>query len=440
MIDEPHPGTQLHESERSSRNGANGTHLPPPLRQALKGDIVHEEPSGPAEPPILALFCFEPPGSGVAGRVEPLLTALAGRDISLHLFVPRALPLAIPGATIHVVGECRALDLIAQVQEFGRRAANTFLKLFRDTAAPITLMGCDWSAVPPLTLLRSIKNLDVLLCVQSLERQRSDMTAEISKQIEEIEVSGLRTACGILAWEPAAAECARTVCPSASRRILDVPALFPTDAFSACIDPGAVKARYDIGPVDPTIVYIGDLREHYGPELLVKAMPAVLKRHSQARLVVVGDGDMYWPLRVYSRYLLLDHAVRFAGSLQGTALHELVQAADVIAVPSRQPTPDWPILAAWAARRPVVATHEASPDLLVHDHNSVLVYPTVDSCAWGIDTVLSEPERALGQASKGHERLMARYGWNGLAAQVHELMDLGDESAQAPRDACGLTY
>jgi len=423
MIDEPCPGTQLHESERPSRNGTNGTHVSAPLRQALNGDIVHVEPSVPAEPPILALFCFEPPGSGVAARVEPLLAALAGRDIAVHLFVPRALPLATPGATIHVLGECRALDLIAQVQEFGRRAANAFLKVFRGTTTPITLMGCDWSAVPPLTLLHSIKNLDVLLCVHSLERQRSDMSAELSKQIEEIEFSGLRAACGILAWELATAECARTVCPSVSDRILDVPALFPTDDFCACIDPGAVKARYQVGPVDPLILYVGDLREPYGPDLLVKAMPAVLKRHPQARLIVVGDGDLYWPLRVYSRYLLLDHAVRLPGSVQGTALHELVQAADVMVVPSRQTTPDWPVLAAWAARRPVVATHEASPDLLVHNHNSMLVYPTVDSCAWGIDTVLTDPQQALTLAGNGHERLVTRYGWNGLAAQVHELMN-----------------
>jgi glycosyltransferase involved in cell wall biosynthesis len=428
MIEEPHPGTQLHERDRLSRNGTNGTHAPS-LRQALNGDSVHAE----VEPPVLALFCFEPPGSGVTGRLEPLLTALAGRGVTVHMFVPRALPLATPGATIHVLGEARGLDPVAQVQEFGRRAANAFLRLFRSTTAPMTLMGCDWSSVPPLTLLHSIKNLDALLCIQSLERQRSDMTSEQSKQIDEIEISGLQSARAVLAWEPAAAECARTIYPGVSERILDMPALFPTGDFSACIDPGAVKARYNVGPIDPTILYIGDLREHYGPDLLVKAMPTVLKRHPQARLIMVGDGDLIWPLRVYSRYLLLDHAVRLPGSVEGTALNELVQAADLIVVPSRQTTPDWPILAAWAARRPVVATHEASPDLLVHDHNSLLIYPTVDSCGWGIDTVLSDPQRALTLASNGHDRLVTRYGWNGLAAQVHDLMDCGTTSPAKPR-------
>ena len=91
-----------------------------------------------------------------------------------------------------------------------------------------------------------------------------------------------------------------------------------------------------MGPVDPTILFIGDLSDQYGPDLLVKALPGILKNHKQARLVVVGDGPLYWPLRVFTRYLLLEHAVRLPGSVEGQALHELIQAADVVVVPSRE--------------------------------------------------------------------------------------------------------
>jgi glycogen synthase len=422
MIGDPHPGTELLESHPPSRNGSNGklTHVASSVRHGLNGDGAPADQ--PVEEPVLALFCFEAPGSAVAGRLEPLLAALATRGITVHLFVPRAFPLATPGATIHVLGECRELDLVAQVQEFGRRAGNAFLRLFRSPAAPVTLMGLDWSAIPPLTLLHGIKNLDVLLCLNSLERQRSDMTSEISKQIEEIELSGLRSARGILAWDPATAECARHVWSGCGERILDMPALFAAEEFNGAIDSAAVKARYQIGPTDPTILYVGDLQERYGADLLIKAMPTVLRRHPQARLIVVGGGDLYWPLRVYSRYLLLDHAVRLPGSVEGTALNELVQAADLVVVPSRQATPDWPVLAAWAARRAVVASHEAAPQLVVHDQNGVLVYPTMDSCAWGIDSLLSDPQRLRTLAETGHQQLMTRCGWSGLAAQIHELM------------------
>ena len=56
------------------------------------------------------------------------------------------------------------------------------------------------------------------------------------------------------------------------------------------LDAGAVKARYQVGPIDPTILCVGDLDDKYGPDLLVKAMPGILKNHKQARLVVRQRG------------------------------------------------------------------------------------------------------------------------------------------------------
>ena len=151
-------------------------------------------------------------------------------------------------------------------------------------------------------------------------------------------------------------------------------------------------------------------------------MPAILKNPKQARLIIAGEGALYWPLRVYTRYLLLEHAVRLVGSVEGQAMHELVQAADVIAVPSREATPWWPILAAWAAGRPVVATHAAAPALLAHDVDSELCYPIENSCVWGIERLLYDPELGRRLTQRGLQKLDDRFGWNAVAAQVETLM------------------
>src|SRR5262249_60454978 len=126
---------------------------------------------------------------------------------------------------------------------------------------------------------------------------------------------------------------ARFWVPDCAERSLPAHPLFPMDRFEGLADPGAVKARYQVGPVDPVILYVGDLDERYGPDLLVKAMPAILRHHPQARLVIVGEGQLQWPMRVYARYLLLEHAVRIVGHLADQAVNELIQAADIIAVP-----------------------------------------------------------------------------------------------------------
>jgi len=340
----------------------------------------------------------------------------------VHVFTRKRFEPAAVGASVHVLGEAEDGSLLDRVQEFTHRACNAFLRKFQGATAPITLMGCEWSAVQAMSILRGIKDLNTILSLHSLERQRSDMSGDLSQRIEAIELSGLREARTLLVHEPATAEVARYWVPECADRTVCVRSIFPSERFNRQLDPGVIKARYQVGPVDPTILYVGDLDERYGPELLIKAMPAVLKNHPQARLIIVGDGGQYWPLRVYSRYLLLEHAVRLPGSVVGDALDELIQSADVIAVPSREPTPWWPILAAWAARRPVVTTHHMAPGLVEHEQDAVLCYPNVPSCVWGIERVLFDPELARTMGDNGSRKLAERFGWGAVAAQVKELL------------------
>jgi glycosyltransferase involved in cell wall biosynthesis len=108
--------------------------------------------------------------------------------------------------------------------------------------------------------------------------------------------------------------------------------------------------------------------------------------------------------------------------VKGQALFELIQAADIIAIPSRESTPWWPILAAWAARRPVVATHEAASLLLEHEQESVLVYPNEGSFVWGIERLLFDLDFGRAIARRGHQKLHERFGEKIIAEQIEGLM------------------
>jgi phosphatidylinositol alpha-1,6-mannosyltransferase len=192
--------------------------------------------------------------------------------------------------------------------------------------------------------------------------------------------------------------------------------------FQFNLDPGEVKKRFQVGPTDPTILFVGDLNETYGADLLLKAMPKILRNHKQARCIIIGDGELLWPLRVQSRYQLLDYAVRLAGHLDGQSLRELVYAADIVVVPSRQATPWWPIEAAWAANRPVVTTPEAASALVVADQNAAVVNADETSLADGIDRVLNDPDFARAIASEGRAKIEERYSVSKVMARIQEMV------------------
>jgi glycosyltransferase involved in cell wall biosynthesis len=101
---------------------------------------------------------------------------------------------------------------------------------------------------------------------------------------------------------------------------------------------------------------------------------------------------------------------------------DIVQAADMVILPSRTSTPWWPILAAWAAQRPVVASHEAAPALLEHDADCVRIYASPTSVVWGIERVLYDADFAKKIGAAGHQKLEQRFGWNAVAQQVEDLL------------------
>ncbi len=390
----------------------------PPAAPAPDGE---RRPCGSS--PCLALFCYEPPASLVGQHVSKLVRALARRQTPVHLFSRQPFDLDLPEVTLHPLGESDEPGLVDQVQEFTRRACNTFQQQFPPGSARVTLLGCEWSSVPALSLLRATKNHDALLSLHSLERQRSDMSSEVSGRIDDIERAGLREARSVLIHDPAIEGVAKSLVPECGERLVPAWPAFPVDRFSNQIDPGFVKGRFNVGPVDPTILFVGDLNDAHGPDVLVKSMPAILKNNKQARLVIVGDGALMWPLRVYARYLLIEHAVRLVGHLEGQAMFELMQAADVVAVPSRSQTEWWPVQAAWSANRPVVASQAMAPGLeLENEQDSVLIYPHESSCVWGIERILFDPELGRRIAARGAEKVEERFGWSTVARRVEALI------------------
>jgi glycosyltransferase involved in cell wall biosynthesis len=404
-------------------DSANGSTDPLDMR-GPSGLAIAQPPAADErqrDKPPVAIFCFDAPHSFIGGHIEQMTRALARRGRLVHLFCRYPFTFESNRIKVHQVGSPDESDLIEQTRQFARRASNAFMEQL-SASEPVAVIGYEWTTAPVLSLLKGLRNLPSVLSIHSLERQRSDLSSELSQQIVEIEQEGIETATILLTHDPATSEIARQSSPSCLEKMVQSRPIFPLANFEGILDPGAIKARYQVGPIDPLILFVGDLDERYGPDILLRAMPAILRHHPQARLVIVGDGQLFWPLKVYSRYLLLDYAIRIIGHLQGLPLHELVQAADVIVVPSREPTPWWPIQAGWAARKPIVATHEAARELTEHEKDSVLIYPSENSVVWGVERVLYDETLRKAIGAVGRAKLEERFGWNALAEHLEEIL------------------
>jgi glycosyltransferase involved in cell wall biosynthesis len=190
-------------------------------------------------------------------------------------------------------------------------------------------------------------------------------------------------------------------------------------AFDYSIDPGEVKRRINIGPLDPMVLFVGRMVVQKGPDILMHTLPHVLRYYPNTRYVFAGDGHMRGEVFGLAQRLGVSHAVRMLGDVRGQALHDLFKACDIVAVPSRNEPFGIVILEGWSAQKPVVSTKRGGPaEFVWHGVNGLQVDDNADSVGWGVGTLLSDHNRCRWMGRNGRAAVEAAFSWDMIAEQT----------------------
>jgi len=190
------------------------------------------------------------------------------------------------------------------------------------------------------------------------------------------------------------------------------------ERFWRPVDPGSVKKRYGIHPLAPLVLFVGRLAFQKGPDLLLEAVPHVLRKRWDVQFIVAGTGQMAEDLRERARGL----PVQFPGYVSGEDHLDLLNAADVVVIPSRNEPFGLVLTEAWSAERCVVATDVGGLSENIEpfvDAIRVPVHP--ESIAWGINYVIDNPQyiRSLGRA--GRKKVVERFDWDLVTGEALEV-------------------
>jgi glycogen synthase len=192
--------------------------------------------------------------------------------------------------------------------------------------------------------------------------------------------------------------------------------------YDGWIHPGEVRARYGIGAMDPTILFCGRLVYQKGPDLLVEAIPWIVKCVPAAKFIFAGDGEMRQAAESRAWQLGVGHAVRFLGYKNGRELVDLYKTCDAVCMPSRNEPFGITALEAWSAGKPVIVSKNGGPDEFVwHEVNGLKIYPNPNSVAWGIETLFSNFEWARWMGRNGRIAAEAAFSWEAVANHVAQV-------------------
>ncbi len=162
-------------------------------------------------------------------------------------------------------------------------------------------------------------------------------------------------------------------------------------------------------PRPPVVLAVGRMepREDYkGQRELIEAWPAVLARHPDARLRLVGRGGLVPQLQERARACGVAQRVEFAGFVPEENLAAEYRGATVFALPSRGEGFGLVYIEAMRHGLPVIASrHDAGAEVIEHERTGLLVDLDVPGDLAGrLCQLLERPEEARRLGLAGQQR------------------------------------
>jgi len=375
----------------------------------------------------IAMFSWESlhgaPVGGVATHVTELSAALERRGHEVHVFTRPAYGTGgvnrIDGVWYHYCPHNLNPNFVDETLDMCRSFVWHFLRTEDHIGHFDLIHGHDWLAASALAWIKEGRpDHKTVFTMHSTEYGRCGNVFHngTSQRIRDLEWFGTYRADRVIAVSNALKGEIGWMYRLPDTKVSVVYNGVPVHQFDGWLDPGAVKRRWGIGPTDPTVLFMGRLSLQKGPDILVEAIPPLLRFHPNAKFIFAGEGHMRGDLERRVHQLGVGHAVRFFGRLGPSEQTDMFRACDVVCVPSRNEPFGIIVLEAWAAGKPVVASQVGGPNELIwHNVNGLKVYPNPDSVGWGLGTVFTNWDWARRMGRYGRTDAETNFTWDRIA-------------------------
>ena len=364
---------------------------------------------------------------GVAPHVSELSEALARRGHEVHVFTRRGDFESydkINGVHYQRVDSDSSGDILAQMNKMGDAIYDRFGAVNKLFGQFDIVHGHDWHPAPTLAKIKKDCSLPFILTMHSTEwgRNGNNFGYGISQEISHREWLGCYDASRVIVTTRRMQDELIWIYSLPSDKIHIIPNGIVLGKLRRALNAGRVKEKYGIHPMAPVVLFCGRMSFQKGPDLLVEAVPLILRTRSDARFVFMGEGVMRADCERRARDLGVADACRFLGYTSSSEKEELVNACDLMCVPSRNEPFGVVVLEAWDACKPVVATEAVS--IIKNFEDGLLAYVQPESIAWCINRLLGNPDEMKKLARAGFCRIEAEFGWETIAKRTEKVYEL----------------
>jgi len=209
------------------------------------------------------------------------------------------------------------------------------------------------------------------------------------------------------------------------KQFVILPTTFDETRFSPQPKPDALLKKLNLQPdsrVILTVCRLAGAERYKGYDLIVHALPAVLKSIPTAHYVLVGKGGDEGRVREMVNELELQEHVTLAGFVSEDELADYYNLCDVFAMPSKREGFGIVFLEALACGKPVLAGNaDGSVDALCHGELGALINPDdVDEIVRSLVDILqgNYPLPIIYQPEQLRQKVIDIYGFKRFAATL----------------------
>ncbi len=170
-------------------------------------------------------------------------------------------------------------------------------------------------------------------------------------------------------------------------------------------NPGPRNVHSRSASLSPTVIFLGRLGERKGVADLLKALPAVVARFPNMKLILGGDGDLQ-RYRQQATSLGLSEHVKFAGWIGVEEKFSLMSSAWLFVLPSYSEGFPVGIVEAMACGVPIVASDVGGiPDAITNEQEGILIEAgNITALADALIRMLADSELAERFASNAQRK------------------------------------
>jgi len=199
--------------------------------------------------------------------------------------------------------------------------------------------------------------------------------------------------------------------------------VIPIGIFHEKIDEAQKKNHLTPDKKNPRqILFLGRLAGNKGCDYLVRAMPMILNRFPDAKLIICGDGEEKSHILDLVTQFGIGPSITFLGTATFDKLVELYYTSLVYVFPSINRLEAFGIvqLEAMANYTAVVASDIPGPNAVMEPGKSGLLVPkqNPEAIADAVNSLLADPEKAKAMGRRGRELVETKYNWKNIVKQV----------------------